>query len=183
MRRNGWHILRDGPALTLAGQAEANAEPGTVLVSEHTYCLATPLFEWQALGEIAAQGVRQPLAVYRPLAHKVATGKGRGIEGLSSPLVGRDVEFKTLQEATDRLRSGVGGIVTLVALTFKDGTGAGPMRDKLAAKLADPALYESGDAGAIATWQKKYAEVMDGLDRAEDLWMAALEKLEAAEAL
>ncbi len=55
------------------------------------------------------------------------------------------------------------------------------MRDKLAAKLADPTLYEQGDAGAIATWQKKYAEVMEGLDRAEAIWMTAVEKLEEAE--
>lgn len=55
------------------------------------------------------------------------------------------------------------------------------MRDRLAKKLADPALYEDGDAGAIATWQRKYAEVMEGLDRAEEIWMKALEKLEEAE--
>ena len=55
------------------------------------------------------------------------------------------------------------------------------MRDKLAKKLADPALYEDGKAGELATWNKKYAEIMDGLDRAETLWMAALEKLEKAE--
>jgi len=56
------------------------------------------------------------------------------------------------------------------------------MRDKLSRKLADPELYEDTRAGELATWNKKYAEVMDGLDRAETLWMAALEKLEAAEA-
>jgi len=55
------------------------------------------------------------------------------------------------------------------------------MRDKLAKKLADPALYEPGMAGQAATWQKKYAEVMDGLDRAEELWLAAQERLEGAE--
>ncbi|MEO1640027.1 MAG: ABC-F family ATP-binding cassette domain-containing protein [Pseudomonadota bacterium] len=55
------------------------------------------------------------------------------------------------------------------------------MRDKLATKLADPALYEDGKAGELETWNKKYAEVMDGLERAEALWMAALEKLEKAE--
>lgn len=55
------------------------------------------------------------------------------------------------------------------------------MRDKLAKKLADPALYEDGKSGELATWNKKYAEVMDGLERAETMWMAALEKLEKAE--
>ena len=55
------------------------------------------------------------------------------------------------------------------------------MRDKLAKKLADPALYEDGKKGEVEVWQRKYAEVMDGLDRAEALWMGALEKLETAE--
>ena len=55
------------------------------------------------------------------------------------------------------------------------------MRDKLAKKLADPILYEDGKAGELATWNKKYAEVMDGLERAEAMWMAALEKLEKSE--
>jgi len=56
------------------------------------------------------------------------------------------------------------------------------MRDKLATKLADPALYEDDRKGELDTWQKKYAEILDGLDRAEALWMAAEEKLQAAEA-
>ncbi|MCG3266302.1 ABC-F family ATP-binding cassette domain-containing protein [Yoonia sp. I 8.24] len=55
------------------------------------------------------------------------------------------------------------------------------MRDKLAKKLADPALYEDGKAGELATWNKKYAEVMDAHERAETMWMAALERLEKAE--
>lgn len=56
------------------------------------------------------------------------------------------------------------------------------MRDKLAKKLADPELYEQENLGEMAVWQKKYSEVMDALDRAEGMWMAALEKLEKANA-
>jgi len=52
------------------------------------------------------------------------------------------------------------------------------MRDRLAAKLADPDLYEAARAGELETWQKKYAEVMEGLDRAEALWLRAESKLE-----
>ncbi|MEO5613578.1 MAG: ABC-F family ATP-binding cassette domain-containing protein [Cypionkella sp.] len=54
------------------------------------------------------------------------------------------------------------------------------MRDRLAKKLADPELYESARAGELDTWNKKYAEVMDALDRAEALWVSAQEKLETA---
>ena len=52
------------------------------------------------------------------------------------------------------------------------------MRDRLAKKLADPALYEPGRGSEAETWQKKYAEVMGALDKAEALWLRAQEKLE-----
>ena len=55
------------------------------------------------------------------------------------------------------------------------------MRDKLAKKLADPALYEDGKAGELATWNAKYAEVMNALERAEAIWMQSLERLERAQ--
>jgi ATP-binding cassette subfamily F protein 3 len=55
------------------------------------------------------------------------------------------------------------------------------MRDKLATKLADPALYEDARKGELATWNAKYAEVMQALDKAEALWLGAQEKLESAE--
>lgn len=52
------------------------------------------------------------------------------------------------------------------------------MRDKLDLKIAEPGFYE-GETAAINMWQKKHVEVTDGLERAEGLWMEALEKLEA----
>ncbi|MFU8864130.1 MAG: ABC-F family ATP-binding cassette domain-containing protein [Rhodobacterales bacterium] len=55
------------------------------------------------------------------------------------------------------------------------------MGDKLAKKLADPSLYDERK-DELVVWQKKYAELREALDRAEALWMAALEKLEKAEA-
>lgn len=54
------------------------------------------------------------------------------------------------------------------------------MRDKLAKKLADPALYEDSRRGELETWNKKYGEVMEALDRAEAMWVSAQEKLEKA---
>jgi ATP-binding cassette subfamily F protein 3 len=56
------------------------------------------------------------------------------------------------------------------------------MRDKLAKKLADPALYEASRVGELETWNRKYTEVMEGLDRAEAMWLAAQERLEAVAA-
>ncbi|MCB1362189.1 MAG: ABC transporter ATP-binding protein, partial [Rhodobacteraceae bacterium] len=55
------------------------------------------------------------------------------------------------------------------------------MRDKLAVKLADPALYDDARKGDLDVWNRKYAEVMEGLDRAEALWMSSVDALEKAE--
>lgn len=56
------------------------------------------------------------------------------------------------------------------------------MREKLAKKLSDPALYDDTRVGEMEVWQKKYAEVMAALDKAEALWESALERLESADA-
>jgi ATP-binding cassette subfamily F protein 3 len=54
------------------------------------------------------------------------------------------------------------------------------MRATIDGRLANPLLYARGDAEAIEKLQRKRAEVEDGLARAEALWLAALERLEAA---
>ncbi|NNU80800.1 ABC-F family ATP-binding cassette domain-containing protein [Halovulum dunhuangense] len=54
------------------------------------------------------------------------------------------------------------------------------MRDTIDARMADPDFYLKNGAEALEKWQIKRAEVMDGLARAEALWMEAMERLEAA---
>ena len=56
------------------------------------------------------------------------------------------------------------------------------MQDELAKRLANPKVYEDDMASKREVWQKKYSEVMDALDRAESIWVAAQEKLDKAEA-
>jgi ATP-binding cassette, subfamily F, member 3 len=56
------------------------------------------------------------------------------------------------------------------------------MRDKLTDKLADRALYDESRAEERALWQRKYAEVVDAIERAEAMWLSAQEKLETATA-
>jgi predicted ATPase/DNA-binding SARP family transcriptional activator len=97
-----------GRALTLARRASVAADPDAVSVGENAYRLLHRLFEWEEPAERVARGI------HHPLARKVDTGKGRGIPGLSSPLVGRDEELCALQQAVKHLRSGIGGVITLV---------------------------------------------------------------------
>ena len=55
------------------------------------------------------------------------------------------------------------------------------MAEKLSAKLSDPALYDEDRVGDLSVWNRKYAEVQDAIERAETMWMKALERLEKAE--
>ncbi len=52
------------------------------------------------------------------------------------------------------------------------------MRDNIDRRLGNKALYERGDIEEIDKWTKKRKEVMKGLERAESMWMNALEQLE-----
>ncbi len=55
------------------------------------------------------------------------------------------------------------------------------MREKLSRKLADPKMYEPVNLAETEAWQKKFSELEEGLERAEALWLRALERLEAAD--
>ncbi len=55
------------------------------------------------------------------------------------------------------------------------------MHEKLSVKLADPALYDDNRIEELETWNRKFAEVVEAMQRAEALWVAAAERLEEAE--
>ena len=55
------------------------------------------------------------------------------------------------------------------------------MQNRLAAKLADPALYEDDKIGKLEVWNRKYAELMGAIEKAEKLWVAAQDALDKAE--
>ena len=54
------------------------------------------------------------------------------------------------------------------------------IRDRLAKKLANPKIYASSNAAEADSWQKKFSEVEDVLERAEALWLRAVSRFEDA---
>ena len=102
-----------GAGIALAARMETAAEPGTVLVSENTCRLVKSQFEWEPLGEITVKGLSQPVAIYRPLAPQANAERLHRLQtyGLSIPLIGREVELRTLKGCVEDLYDGRGGIV------------------------------------------------------------------------
>jgi len=130
-----------GDTVNLAARLEDLSEAGEILVGEATYRLTAPLFEFEALKPIKVKGKAQPVRVYRLLKAKAAPGgQIRGIEGLVSPMVGRVEEFARLHDVFNRLKSGQGGVVSIVGE-------AGLGKSRLVRELGQVCLQE-----AQATW-------------------------------
>ncbi len=106
--------LAIGDAVNLAARLQSAAQPGKVLISESTARLVMAAFELEALGEIAVKGKVQPVKVFEVIVRKAAPASGRGLEGLRSPLVGRDRELAVLEAALAELAAGRGQIVSLL---------------------------------------------------------------------
>jgi ATP-binding cassette, subfamily F, member 3 len=101
---------------------------------------------------LAGDGGDKPKVAIKAAAPKVKTASKEELTTLK-------VDFRKCEERLEKLNE---------------------MRDRLSKKLADPALYEPGRGSESETWQKKYSEVMDALDRAETLWIKSAERLETA---
>ncbi len=109
-----------GDAVNLAARMEQTAAPGTIQISDETCKLIAPFFELEALGEIEVKGKSAPVKTWRVLAAKEIGGQLRGLEGLNSPLVGREQELALLEKQLQALGQGQGGFV---AVTGEAGLG------------------------------------------------------------
>ncbi|MGE5072980.1 MAG: AAA family ATPase, partial [Anaerolineae bacterium] len=103
-----------GDAINLAARMEQTARPGTIQISEATYKLVAPFFEFEALGEAEIKGKSEPVRTFRVIAAKGTPRQLRGVEGLSSPLVGREAELAALDERLHRLPRGEGAFLAIV---------------------------------------------------------------------
>jgi len=106
--------LAVGDAVNLAARLQSAAQPGTVLISEMTARFVQAVFDLNDLGEISVKGKAEPVRVFQALEQRAPFSSGRGMAGLTSPLVGRAREFGLLQNALEALREGRGQIVAVL---------------------------------------------------------------------
>ncbi|HLE04330.1 MAG TPA: adenylate/guanylate cyclase domain-containing protein, partial [Anaerolineales bacterium] len=117
-----------GDAVNVASRMEQTAQPGTVQIAEATYKLVAPVFEVEPLGGIEIKGHKDQLPAYRVIGPKAQPGPLRGIEGLTSALIGRSKELNQVSGTLEQLRQGRGGIVCLLG---EAGLGKSRLIDEL----------------------------------------------------
>ena len=103
-----------GDTTNVAARLQSVASPGTVLISADTYHLVKQLFELRSRGGAMVKGKSAPIETYEVLAPRAVPGKVRGLEGLTSPLVGRAAEFKLVNDRLNEVREGRGAFVAVI---------------------------------------------------------------------
>jgi class 3 adenylate cyclase len=103
-----------GGAVNLTSRIKFAAQPMSVLISSNTYRFVAPIFECDDLGDIDVKGRAEPVRVYRVLGVKERPGSLRGLAGLESPMVGRDIELGILHQLCETVRAGLGRAVLIV---------------------------------------------------------------------
>jgi class 3 adenylate cyclase/tetratricopeptide (TPR) repeat protein len=103
-----------GDTTNVAARLQSAAVPGTVLISADSYHLVKELFEFKPRGAIEVKGKSAPIETYEVLAPRTVPGKVRGLEGLTSPLVGRAAEFQLVRDKLDDVHQGHGSLVAVI---------------------------------------------------------------------
>ena len=93
------HNTAMGPTVNLAARMEQTAPPGGLRISQATYRHVRGVFDVSEEPLLAVKGIAEPVRSYlvqraKPRAFRVAT---RGIEGIETPMIGRDAELARLQ--------------------------------------------------------------------------------------
>jgi class 3 adenylate cyclase len=104
-----------GDTTNLAARMESTAAPGAILISSNTHRLVRDFFEFQPLGKIEVKGKERAQDAYELLrAAQIETRiEAAAAKGLTK-FVGRKRERTSLMEAFEKVRSGLGQIVSIV---------------------------------------------------------------------
>ncbi len=89
-----------GSAVNLAARLESAATPGGILISQNTYLHVRGIFDLYPGKSITAKGFPEPIQVFQVKGVKPRSfrPKARGIEGVETPMIGREMELGALQD-------------------------------------------------------------------------------------
>ncbi len=105
-----------GDAVNVASRLERTAPTGGILISHDTYLLVRGVFETEPLGPVTIRGKSEPVQVYLVLGAKPRRTflTGRGVEGVTTQMVGRDKEMAFLQNGLKTaVARGSGQVITI----------------------------------------------------------------------
>jgi len=127
-----------GAAVNIAARMEQSAPPGGLRISHDTWSQVRGLFDLQAQPPLQVKGVDAPLQTYLVLGalDRSTVAVERGLQGLRTPLVGRQTELQRLLHTVARTRQT--GQMQALTLLGEAGLGKSRLLRELRAALQDP---------------------------------------------
>jgi class 3 adenylate cyclase len=115
-----------GAAVHIAARMEQSAPPGRLRISHDTWSQVRGLFDVEPQPPLTVKGVNAPMQTYlvRSARDRTAASLERGVQGMATPLVGRDAELQHLHALLTRARD----TAQLQALTLLGDAGLGKSR-------------------------------------------------------
>lgn len=124
-----------GDMVNVASRLRETATPGSVVLGENTFRLIEPFYEVQPLGPQVIKGRRTPVPAYRVVAARPRQffTSGRGVEGVTPPMIGRQLELERLRAAITAAAEERRG--RLILITGEAGVGKSRLAGELNAWL------------------------------------------------
>jgi serine/threonine protein kinase/tetratricopeptide (TPR) repeat protein len=112
-------IRASGLPINIASRLTVAHPEGGVVISHDMYRLVRGVFDVEVLPPLRVRGLKEPLQTYlvldaKPRALRVVT---RGVEGVETRMIGREVELKHLQDAWESAYDGDTQLVTVLGET------------------------------------------------------------------
>jgi class 3 adenylate cyclase len=134
-----------GDTVNVAARMQSAARPGTVIITGETWRYAEPAFRATSLGGLTVKGKAEPIEAWEIVGRADAPGTGRGLAGLTSPMVGRDEELAQLEMLMATIRAGRGRAAVLLG---EPGVG----KSRLLAETHAAAAHAGGGNRQALTW-------------------------------
>jgi class 3 adenylate cyclase len=128
-----------GDTVNVAARMQANARPGSVLVTSATYRFVAQLVDAVDVGLLELKGKTDAVQAYEITSLKRGVVRTRGLAGLHSPLIGRDAEIGRLEHIFGVARAGQGRVACVIG---EPGMGKSRLLSelRLRVEVADPSL-------------------------------------------
>ena len=130
-----------GPTVNLASRLEHEAKLGEIVVGELTYKLTKAKFDFEPPSYAELKNITGEQPIYKLIGPKEHPESVRGIAGLISPMVGREIEFETLMACA---RKAMAGDFQLVSITGEAGLGKSRLKRELENELSDEVIWIEG---------------------------------------
>ena len=147
---DGEHTIR-GITVNVAARLEQSAPPGGLRISAETHRHVRGLFDMRVQPPLSVKGRDEPLVTWLVLGASAGLPRQalRGVDGVHTPMVGREAEFQLLQQAWRMLQRPEGK--PLRAVTFVAEAGMG--KSRLVAEFHD----WLGQQGQPVQWLEAHA--------------------------